>query len=134
MILVPFFYTASELRFRKKLHSCGVQGQWFMPYINHKISLQFERYFVHFFASSYPFYDTCSYGSTFKRVFFNDDSIQILSGVTRTNKVLHLHLGKISLSNTKWALESNWLLIRYTNSQSCMESGRGRFLLSLNHN
>ena len=42
------------------------------PYINHKISLQFEHYFENFFASSYPFYDACSYGSTFKRVLFNE--------------------------------------------------------------
>ena len=30
MILVSFFHTSSGFRSSKKLHSCGVQGQWFM--------------------------------------------------------------------------------------------------------
>ena len=42
------------------------------PYINHKISLRFEPYHDHFFDFSQSFYDASSYGSTFKKVIFND--------------------------------------------------------------
>ena len=42
------------------------------PFINHKISLQFERYHDHFFDFSKSFYDASSYGSTFKIPSIND--------------------------------------------------------------
>ena len=42
------------------------------PYINHKISLQFERYHDHFFDFSQSFYDASSYGSTYKIPSIND--------------------------------------------------------------
>ena len=45
------------------------------PCINHKISLWYDLYFEHFFGFSYPFHDASSYGSTFKRVYVNEDSI-----------------------------------------------------------
>ena len=48
-----------------------------------KKSLPYDLYFDHFFGFSYPFYDACSYGSTFKRVLFNEDSIWIWSGACK---------------------------------------------------
>ena len=54
------------------LDTRSIYNSGHLSFLNHKISLQFERYFEYFFASSQPFYDACSYGSTFKGVFFDE--------------------------------------------------------------